>query len=88
MAVDADGRPADVRHLLSNCPNQRAVLLRHGIARGIRNIDDRGSGLDGRLDHFEKIGRIGAAGVFRVELHVLHKLPGELDRRDRHFAES
>ncbi len=87
VAVDADDGPRDIRHILPDGANQRAELLRHGIARGVRNVDDGGAGVDDGLEHLEQVGRIGAAGVFGVELDVVGVLAGQLDRVDRHLHE-
>ncbi len=83
--MNADGCARDIRHLLADRADETAVLLGHGIARGVGNIDHRGASSDGGLDHFEQITRIGAAGVFGVEFHVVRVLASQLDGIHRHL---
>ena len=77
----------DVRHLLADAADQAAVLLRHGVAGGVGNVDHGGAGIDHRLEHLEQVGGIGASGVFGVELHVVGELARQLDRVDRHLQD-
>jgi hypothetical protein len=58
----------------SRMRDQRAVLLRHRVAGGVGYIDHRGAGGDDRVRASRTGSRIGAAGVFGVELHIVDKL--------------
>ena len=67
--------------------DQAAVLLGHGVAGGVGNVDDGGSGIDRGFDHFEQVRRIGAAGVFGVELDVVGVLARQFDGVDGHLQD-
>ena len=84
VAVDADGGALDPGHVFAKAANQRAILLRHGIAGGVRDIDHSGPGGDDGGDHLKQVVAIRAPGVFGVELHVVGKLPRQLDGIHRH----
>jgi hypothetical protein len=85
MAMDADGSALNVGHSLADRPDQAAVLLGHGVAGGVRNVDYRSSGIDRGFDHFEEVTGIGAAGILGVELDVVGILAGKFDGVDRHL---
>ena len=70
MAVHGDRDVLDARHVLPDAPDERAELLGIGVAGRVRDVDDRGAGLDDRLDHAVEERRLGAAGVLGVELDV------------------
>ncbi len=59
MAVHADGGPADIGHSLADRADQAAILLRHRVARGVGNVDHRGAGINGRLEHLKEVSWIG-----------------------------
>src|ERR1019366_3101921 len=84
VAVHADHGTLDPGHVLAEATNQSAVLFRHGIAGGVGNIDHGGSRGDDSLDHFKQVVRIGAPGVFRVELDVIGELPRQPNGIHRH----
>ena len=85
MAVHADDGLPDPRHVLPDAADQRAVLLRHGIAGGVGNVDHSGPGVDHGRNHFKQVGGVGAPGVFRAELDVIGELPRHPDGIDRHL---
>ena len=85
MAVHADRRFLDVGHVGANRPDQIAELLGDGVASGVGDVDDGRAGVNRRLEHFEQVGRVGTAGVFGVELHVVGVAAGALDRVDGHL---
>ncbi len=62
-----------------------AELLGNCVAGGVGDVDDGCAGINRRLQHFEQVGGVGAAGVFGVELHVVGVTAGPLDRVDGHL---
>src|ERR1039458_1775773 len=82
--VHADDGALDARHILLEAANQRAVLFRHRIAGGVGDIDHGGSGGDDGSDHFKQVVRVGAPGVFGVELDVIGELARQFDGIDGH----
>jgi hypothetical protein len=72
VTMDADGCARNVRNVFANAANQFAILLGNGVARGVGNVDDRCACINDGLQHLEKVGRNGAAGIFRVELNVVN----------------
>ena len=60
-----------------------AILGRQTIARGVRNVDHRCASLDDGLHHSGQIFVLGAAGVFGIEFHIVHKPARILDRLHR-----
>ena len=63
-------------HMLHEILNLGTILIGQTIARGIRNIDHRGTSLDDSFHHTSQIFIIGAACILCVELYVLHILLG------------
>ena len=85
VAVHADHGAFDSGDVLADAANQRAVLFRHGIAGGVGNIDHGGAGGDDGGDHLEQVGRIGAPGIFRIELDLIDELPRQFHGIDGHL---
>ena len=80
VAVDRDGRPVDVGHMLDDAPDERAKLLRRGVAGRIGDVDHRRPGVNDRFQHPVEILRVGAARILGVVLHILDELFGVPDR--------
>ena len=55
-----------------------AIFRRQAVARGVGNVDHRGSGLYHGLNHSGEILVFGAPCILGIELHVLHILLGIL----------
>src|ERR1019366_2142558 len=87
MAVHADHGPLAPGHVFPYAANQRSVLFRHGVAGGVGNIDDAGSGGDDGANHFKQVVRLGAPGVFGVKLDVVGELPRQGHGIDRHLQD-
>jgi hypothetical protein len=68
MAMHADHRAFDAGHIFPDAADQRTVLLRHRIARGVGNVDHRGPGVDLPQPAFQKGTRDRRARHPRVEL--------------------
>ena len=71
VAVGRDDRLVDVGYVVDQVFDLRAVFVGQAVARGVGNVDHRSPGRNGGLDHAGEVLRIGAPGVFGVELHVL-----------------
>ena len=63
-------------HIVNKVLDLGGVLGRETVACRVRNIHDRGPGLDGRLDHSGKILIVRTPGVLSVEFHILNILLG------------
>ena len=85
VAVGRDDRPVDVGDVIDEVFDLRAVLAGQAVARGVGNVDHRGAGRDDRFDHAGEVFRIGAPGVFGVELDVLDVALGVFHRPDGRF---
>src|SRR5579862_1408275 len=78
VAVHGDDRLLDVRNFRDQRVNDRAVLVGHGVADGVRNVDGRRAGFDGGFDDFAQKFRLRSAGVFWTEFDVLAKFARHL----------
>ena len=81
MAMAGENHIFHARHALAQQAKHRRVLLRNGVADGVRKIDDGGSGCNGDADHLAQKIRVGARRVFRRKLHVMDMLAGQTNRR-------
>ena len=72
MAVNADHRLADIGHIFENTCNQSAELFGDGIPDGIRDVNGRRAAFDHFFDYFVQICRVGATGIHRGKLDVIH----------------
>ena len=72
--------PVDMRLQVAK---QAIELGRNRIADRVRNIDGRGTGVDGGTHHFGQVGRFGSRRIFRRKLHILHELARQAYRADR-----
>ena len=63
-------------HGLADLADEVAVLVGHGVADGIGNIERGGAGIDGRLQHLAEEVGIGAGGVLGREFHVIAERTG------------
>ena len=59
-------------HIVNKILDLSRILGRKAVASRVRNIHDRGPGLDGRLDHSGKVLIVRTPGVLGVELHILN----------------
>ena len=59
-----------------------AVLVGHGVADGVGDVDGGGAGLDGRFDDLAEEVELGAGGVFGRELDVVAVADGPLHALD------
>jgi len=62
-----------------------SIYVGEAIAGGVWDIDHGGTRLDDGFDHFGQVDVVGAAGVFGVEFHVVHKFAGVLHTGDGSF---
>ena len=83
VAVDAEDDLVDAADVLLQVADGRGVLLGHGVADGVGDVDRGGAGLDGLLDHLGEEVQLGAGGVLGRELDVLaqRSWPGSRLRR-------
>ena len=61
VAVDADDGLVDVRHAVAERADDVAHVRGRGVADGVGNVDRRGAGVDGRLDHLRRGSRARCA---------------------------
>ena len=81
--MHADDCVVDVFYVLAQVRDEGGVLLRHGVADGVGNIDRGGSGLDGGLhDTSQELG-FRARGILRRKLDILHQCLGAFHAFDR-----
>src|SRR5699024_4814188 len=66
----------NIWHVFTDIANQLPKLPRHGIADGIRNVNDTGSGIDDGLENFVQEFRITAGSVLSRKLYFVAELPG------------
>ena len=55
--------------VIDDAAEHRLVFLGHGVADGVRQIDDRGARFDCRFDGLTQKINVGAAGVFGGKFH-------------------
>ncbi|OPZ84158.1 MAG: hypothetical protein BWY76_01971 [bacterium ADurb.Bin429] len=84
MAMHADDRLLDIRHARAQRGDQLKILVRRGVADGIRNIHRAGAGGDDRLDDFTEKIHLRARGVFGGKFHVVAERSRQLHGFDRH----
>ena len=82
MGVDGDGHVLDAVDALAQVADARTEVPRHVVARGVGDVHDRGTRLDGGLDDADEEVLVGTAGVLSVELNVVHEVARELDGMD------
>ncbi len=63
-------------HIVNKILDLSRILGRKAVASRVRNIHDRGPGLDGCLNHSGKILIVSASRILGVELHILNILLG------------
>ena len=83
VAVRAPGHVAAARHLVPQPPEQRAELLRNGVADRIGHVDGHRARLDDFAEDPDQKVDVGARRVLRGELDVVEMLLGVADRPDR-----
>ena len=76
MGMDRDDHILDAADVVGQPLDAAAEVLRHLIAGRVRDVDHGGAGVDRRLDDALEEGLVGAAGILRIELDVVHVLPG------------
>ena len=81
VAVDGEHDVAQARHELVEPRQERGVLVRHGVADRVRDVDRGRALLDRRRQHLGGELDVGAGGVHRAELDVLDERAGVRDRR-------
>jgi len=74
VAVRGNHHLVNPFHILHQIFDFRTEFLRKAIARGIGNVDHRGTRLDHRFDHPRQIFVVGTTGIFGIEFHILHQL--------------
>jgi hypothetical protein len=84
--MDADHRPIDVRDPVAQHGDRSAHVRGDGVADGVRDVDRRGAGIDGRFDHFAQEVVFGPRRILGRELDVVtvsrrapHAFDGPLD---------
>ncbi len=70
VAVARDDHVLAARRVLTDVADQLAVLLRHGVADGVGDVERGRAGLDGHGQHLVEEAGIAAAGVLGAELDV------------------
>ena len=88
VVVTVDGeahRLAQFGRLLAQVVEQPRKLARRGVADGVRDVDGGRAGVDGRAHEVGEEVAVGARGVHRRELHVVHVGAGAPDRAHRHL---
>ena len=75
--------PIDVRHMLPQILKDVAILLRDGVADGVRNIDCRRAGRNGPFDNLAQKIELRAGRVFRREFDIRTIVDGPFDHLDR-----
>ena len=76
VAMGRDDSLVNPIHIVNKILDLSGVLGRETVACRVRNIHDRGPGLDGRLNHSGKILIVSASRILGVELHILNILLG------------
>jgi hypothetical protein len=76
VTVHADQGAVDVADVLADRRDQRPELVGERVAGRVRDVDDRRAGVDHRLERFEEVLEIGAAGIFRRVLDVVAERAG------------
>ena len=71
VAMGRDDSLVNPVHIVNKVLDLGGVLGRETVACRVRNIHDRGPGLDGRLDHSGKVLIVRTPGVLSVEFHIL-----------------
>src|SRR5699024_7516889 len=79
MTMNAYCSLVNVGHVFTDIANQLPKFPGHGIADGIRNVNDTGSGIDDGLENFIQKFRITAGSVFSGKLYFVAELPGIFD---------
>ena len=69
----------DAVHVFHQVADLGSVFIGQAVARRVGNVDHRGPGLDHGFDHTGEVFVLGAAGIFGIELHVLHVALGIFD---------
>jgi hypothetical protein len=77
--MDADDGVLDVRDVVEEILDERAVFVRRGVADGVGDIDRGRAGFDDGLRHLSQELRLGARGVLGRELDVLAVAERALD---------
>ena len=85
VAVGRDDRLVDVGDVVDQVFYLRTVFVRQAVSRRVGDVDYRGPGRNGGLDHAGEVLRFGTPGVLGVELHVLDVAFGVLHRLDGLF---
>ena len=85
VAVDAEGGLVDAGDVRPEMGDQASILVRHGVAHGVGDVQHRRPGLQGNLADLHQEVPVAAGGVFGGELHVRgeglgqgHALPDHL----------
>ena len=79
-------RPHDlvrVRHALDQLAHGFGILIRNGVADGIRDIDRPRTGLDHRLEDTAQEINVRAAGIFGGKLDIVRVFACPANRLDR-----
>ncbi len=87
VAMRGEARLVGVRHALAQHLDQREILLRHGVADGVGNVDGGGAGIDGGLDAAAEEVLLGAGAVLARPFHVVGVVARAGDLRDHHFVD-
>lgn len=76
VAMGRDDSLVNPIHIVNKILDLGGILGRKAVACRVRNIHDRGPGLDGCLNHSGKILIVSASRILGVELHILNILLG------------
>ena len=76
MAMDGDRHVLDAVHVVHEVFDAATELLGQRIARGVGNVHNRRTVVDGGLDHADEEIVVGTTRILGVELHVFDELLG------------
>ena len=79
MAVRGEDDVLRARDARAHHAEERLVLGGRGVADGVGNVDGRGAGLHGDVDHLDEEVEVGAGAVLGGELDVVGVAAGEAD---------
>src|SRR5450432_4678223 len=64
-----------VRYMIYEPCDLFSVLMREAVARRIRNIHNRGAGLNNRFDYTCQVGIFSTSGIFSIKLYISYQVP-------------